>query len=118
MRTLVTLVLQLSLVGLTGFVAPAVAHAQTGLATVTGIVSDESGAAIPGLSVTATNQATNIVYSGVTNQAGNYIITAVPIGDYVIAAQLQGFKSVQSKVTLSASQTARVDFKLALGTVE
>ena len=87
MRTLLNLVLRLSLVGLTGFVVPAVAEAQTGLASVTGIVSDQSGAAIPGLSVTATNQATTIVYVGVTNQAGNYIITGVPIGDYVIAAE-------------------------------
>ena len=111
-------VLQLSFVVLVGLLMPAVAVGQTGLATVTGIVSDESGAAIPGLTVTATNQATNIVYTGVTNQAGNYIITGVPIGAYVIAAELQGFKGAQSKVTLSAAQTARVDFKLAVGTVE
>ena len=97
---------------------PRPAAAQTGLATVTGLVSDASGAAAPGLTVTATNQATNIAYTGVTNEAGNYVITSVPIGDYVIAAELQGFKGVQSKVTLSAAQTARVDFKLELGTVE
>ena len=94
------------------------AAAQTGLATITGIVSDASGAGIPGLSVTATNQATNIAYTGVTNEAGNYIITSVPIGAYVIAAELQGFKSAQSTVTLSAAQTARVDFKLQVGAVE
>src|SRR5919106_1009490 len=86
------------------------ASAQTGLATVTGIVSDQSGAALPGLTVTATNKATNISYTGVTNEAGNYVITSVPIGTYVISAEMQGFKSVQSTVTISANQTARVDF--------
>jgi hypothetical protein len=110
-------VLPLSLFLLTVFAAPS-AMAQTGLATITGIVSDASRAALPGLTVTATNQATNVAYTGVTNEAGNYIITSVPIGAYVISAEMQGFKSVQSTVNLSANQTARVDFSLELGTVE
>ena len=93
-------------------------EAQTGLATITGIVSDASGAAVPGLTVVATNQATNIDYTGVTNDAGNYIITSVPIGAYVIKVEMQGFKSSQSSVTLSAAQTARVDFRLEIGTLE
>jgi len=59
-------------------------------------VADASGAAVPGLTVTAANQATNLGYTGVTNEAGNYIITSVPISTYVIATKLQGFKSVQS----------------------
>src|SRR4030095_9717852 len=57
-------------------------------------------------------------YTGGPNEAGNYIITSVPIGTYVIATGLQGFKSVQSTVTLSAGQTARVDFRLPLGGLE
>ena len=68
--------------------------------------------------MTATNQATNIAYTGVTNQAGNYVITSVPIGEYVISAALAGFKGVQSKVTLSVAQTARVDFKMEVGAVQ
>jgi hypothetical protein len=118
MSRLPTLVVRASLVALLAFVLPATSAAQTGLATITGIVSDESGGAVPGLTVTATNQGTNIAYTGVTNEAGNYIITSVPIGAYVIAAELQGFKRVQSAVTLSAAQTARVDFKLEVGTLE
>ena len=70
------------------------------------------------LTVAATSLATNIVYTGVTNEAGNYIITSLPIGAYVVAAELPGFKGAQSKITLSAAQTARVDFKLAVGTVK
>jgi hypothetical protein len=111
------LVLRLGLVALSGLVLTTAAEAQSGLATVTGIVSDESGAAVPGLTVTATNQATNVAYTGLTNDAGNYIMTAVPIGTYVIAVDMQGFKGVMSTVTLSAAQTARVDFKLQIGTV-
>ena len=92
--------------------------AQTGLATVTGLVSDTSGGAVPGVTVTATNQATNIAYTGVTNDAGNYIITSVPIGQYVVTVDLTGFKGAQSKVALSAAQTARVDFQMEVGSVE
>jgi hypothetical protein len=109
---------RLSFIALAGLLLSATAAAQTGLATVTGIVSDESGGAVPGLTVTAVNQATNIAYTGVTNAAGNYIMTSVPIGAYVIAADLPGFKGAQSRVTLSAGQTARVDFELKLGAVE
>ena len=108
----------LSLVLLSGLVSTAQAAAQTGLATVTGLVSDPSAAALPGVTVTATNQATSIAYTGTTNDAGNYVITSVPIGEYVILAALPGFKGVQAKVTLSVAQTARVDFKMEVGNVE
>ncbi|HEX2340669.1 MAG TPA: carboxypeptidase regulatory-like domain-containing protein, partial [Vicinamibacterales bacterium] len=118
MRTGRTFALQLTLVALAALVLPPVAGAQTGLASITGIVFDASGAAVPGLTVTAMNPATNIAYTGVTNETGNYIITGVPIGTYVIATALQHFKSVQSAVTLSAGQTARVDFRLAPGGLE
>ena len=118
MRSVATGVPRLSLAILVGLALTVSATAQTGLATITGIVSDASRAALPGLTVTATNQATNVPYTGVTNDAGNYIITSVPIGTYVITAELQGFKSVQSTVTVSAAQTARVDFSLEIGTVQ
>ncbi len=118
MRVSANFVPRLSFITLAGLLLSTTAAAQTGLATVTGIVSDESGGAVPGLTVTAVNQATNIAYTGVTNAAGNYIMTGVPIGAYVIAADLPGFKGAQSRVTLSAGQTARVDFELKLGAVE
>ena len=108
----------LSLVLLSGLVSTAQAAAQTGLATVTGLISDSSAAALPGVTVTATSQATSIAYTGTTNDAGNYVITGVPIGEYVILAALPGFKGVQAKVTLSVAQTARVDFKMEVGNRE
>jgi hypothetical protein len=98
--------------------APLPSSAQTGLATITGLASDNSGAAVPGVTITATNQATNVDYTAVSNEAGAYVITGVPIGTYVVGSSLTGFKSVQSNVSLSAGQTARIDFKLEVGTVE
>ena len=54
------------------------ATAQTGAASLTGIVTDQSGATVPGATVTATNQATNVTYTAVSNEAGNYTVTSLP----------------------------------------
>jgi hypothetical protein len=118
MRALSRTALRLALPALVVLLVTMTAAAQTGLATITGIVTDNSGNSVPGLTVTAVNQATNISYTGVTSGAGAYTMTSVPIGDYIVTAELKGFKSVQSTIALSAAQTARVDFKLELGAIE
>jgi hypothetical protein len=97
----------------------ATAHAQTGAASITGLVTDASGAAAPGVTVTATNQATNVEYTAVSNSAGNYTITTLPIGTYVVKAGLRGFKTATWKgVSLEAKQISRLDFKLEVGALE
>ena len=91
---------------------PVYAGAQTGTATITGLVADETGAALPGVTVTATNQATNVTDAAVTNAAGNYTITPLVVGTYVIKAELTGFRtSTTAAVVLEARQVARLDFK-------
>ena len=98
---------------------PAPLLAQTGAASITGIVSDQSGAAVPGATVTATNEATGVAYTAVSNEAGNYTVTSLPLGVYVIKAELAKFKTVATKpVQLEAMQIARFDFKLELGSLE
>src|SRR5262249_61062298 len=77
--------------------APGSASAQTGAGSLTGIVSDQSGAKVPGATVTATNQATNVAYTAVSNEAGNYSITSLPVGTYVVKAELSGFKTVTTE---------------------
>ena len=104
---------------LLGLLAPATAGAQTGAASLTGIVTDETGAAVPGATVTATNQATNVEYTAVSNDAGSYTITSLPVGTYVIKAELSRFKTAASKpIAVEAKQVVRLDFKLELGAVE
>src|SRR4051812_34772780 len=101
------------------FYAPASADAQTGAATLTGIVTDQSGAAVPGTTVTAVNEATNVPYTAVSNDTGDYTITSMPVGTYVIKAELSRFKTAATKpIQLEAKQIARIDFKLELGAVE
>src|SRR2546426_10989718 len=77
--------------------APVNALAQPGAASLTGIVSDQSGATVPGATVTATNQATNVTYTGVSNEAGNYTLTTLPVGTYVVKAEVSGFKTATTK---------------------
>src|SRR5687767_7346379 len=92
------------------------AFAQTGAASITGLLTDQSGAPAPGVTVTATNQATNVPYTGVSNEAGNYTITSVPVGTYVVKAELSGFKTPTTRpIQLEAKQIARLDFKLEVG---
>jgi len=98
--------------------APAVAFAQTGAASITGLITDETGATLPGVTVTATNQGTNVPYTAVSNGAGSYTITSVPVGTYVIKVELSGFRTSATKpVVLEAKQVARLDFKMGVGAI-
>jgi carboxypeptidase family protein len=99
-----------------GLLSPVAVLAQTGAASLTGIVTDQSGGAIPGATVTATNQATNVDYAAVSNEAGNYTMTSLPVGTYVVKAELAGFKTAATRpIDLEAKQVGRFDFKLEVG---
>jgi hypothetical protein len=99
--------------------SPVHAGAQTGTATITGLVLDDTGAAMPGVTVTATNQATNVTHVAISNEAGNYTITPLVVGTYIIKAELAGFRtSTTAPVVLEARQVARLDFKMGVGLAE
>ncbi len=99
-----------------GVLLPVSVFAQTGAASLTGIVTDQSGAAVPGATVTATSQATNVNYTAISNDTGNYTVTSLPVGTYVLKAELAGFKTAATKpIDVEAKQIVRLDFKLELG---
>ncbi len=95
-------------------VAPASAQS-TG--RIEGIVSDNSGAAVPGATVTATNLGTNATRIVVSDTNGAYSMSALPLGDYRVQVELSGFKPAAIPVTLTVNQVARLDFPLELGGV-
>ena len=71
---------------------------------------------VPGATVTATDQATNVDYTAVSNAAGNYTISSLPVGAYVVKAELSRFKTAATKpIQMEATQVVRLDFKLELG---
>lgn len=98
---------------------PAIAQAQTGGASITGLVTDASGDAMAGVKLTAASQATNVTYAASSNQAGHYTIASVPVGVYVVKAERRGFRTVSTRpVAIEAKQTARLDFRLEVGVLE
>jgi hypothetical protein len=98
--------------------APAGAWAQQSTGTITGVVYDSSGDLIPGAKITVKNLNTNFTWNGATTSAGEYQVSFLPVGTYEITAQAKGFtKTVRTGITLSASETARVDLTLKVGQV-
>ena len=92
--------------------------AQVQTATITGTATDPSGAAIVGAKVVATNTGTNVAYSTVSDQAGRYTVSNVPVGTYDIEASQSGFQTVNhTGVTVSVGGTVVVDFSLPVGAV-
>src|SRR5215467_5273062 len=99
-------------------IAFAYASGQTSNATLGGTVSDSTGALIPGVSVTATNAATGIVNTVVSNEAGAYQFASLQTGTYKVTAELPGFQTrTYSNVALGVSQQVRLNFTLEVGTV-
>jgi hypothetical protein len=96
---------------------PAAARAQA-TGTITGVVTDDSGAVLPGVAVQATHQATNHVRSATTGPDGFYTLPLLSPGTYNVAANLSGFAPLTREgVRVSVSETARVDLTLKVGQV-
>jgi hypothetical protein len=90
--------------------------AQTSRGTVTGTVTDPSGAVVPKANVTLTDQATKVVRTAETNSAGIYRFDAVNLGTYEVTVDAAGFtKASVLKVEVSAAKISAVDVKLKIG---
>jgi hypothetical protein len=89
-----------------------VAAAQA-VASISGTVMDQTGAAIPNASVSATDQGTNLARSVSTDTTGHYVITPLPIGVYKVVATAGGFQRTENRgVVLEVQQARTIDFKL------
>src|SRR6476619_2930174 len=82
----------------------------TGLATVVGTVSDNSGAVVSGAAVSLVNTETQFVYNGETNTEGAYYVANVTPGTYRLTIQSPGFKRyVHEGLILRTSEQPRLD---------
>ena len=87
-------------------------------AAIVGTISDPSGAAVPGVTVIATDTERGVQYTTKTNDAGAYTLTRIPVGTYTLAASAQAFQTAKYPAfTLTLNQTARIDVKLTVGQV-
>src|SRR2546426_1054951 len=98
--------------------AAALCLAQTGASRISGTVADSSGAVVPGVTVTAKNEATGVTHTQITPARGLYAFPALPVGSYTIIAELAGFKTTQKTGNILVVDTPLVvDVVLQVGGV-
>src|SRR5579875_1161916 len=92
--------------------------AQVNTASLTGLITDPSGAAIPNVTVKATNVATGYERTVQTDNAGYYSFQNLPIGQYTLRVEAAGFNAVEENVTLNVAEKGRRDFSLQVGSAQ
>ena len=96
----------------------AIAQVSTALAQLNGTVRDQAGNVLIRASVTLRNTDTNLVYTANSNTTGYYILTNLPPGNYLLAAEAAGFRRYeQTGVVLRVGQVATIDVSMKIGTV-
>jgi outer membrane receptor protein involved in Fe transport len=97
-------------------IAGAIGWSQTDRGTITGTVTDSTGAIVPAVEVTATNLATNVPYSTLSTGTGTYRISLLPPGNYNVSSTKSGFKqTLIDNVRVAVGTTVAVDVVLQLG---
>ena len=110
------------LVLLTAFVAATgmfqCAWGQAVTASITGTVTDPSGASVPGATVAATSVERGIVYTATTNDSGLYLIANLSVGSYTLKVEKSGFSSAtRPAFVLTLNQVARIDIAMKVGQI-
>lgn len=99
-------------------VAPLAIFGQSDRGTITGTVTDSAGGVIPGAAITARNTETGAVSQTVATVTGNFTIASLPVGDYELSVEAQGFKKItQQGIRIQVAQTIRLDISLTVGSV-
>ncbi len=91
--------------------------AQTQFGTVTGQVTDTTGAIVPEAKVTLSNRATNTRQETRTNAEGLYALANVSAGDYEIAIEKEGFRKSVQRFSVGVAETVTLNFTMQLGSV-
>src|SRR5262249_6263767 len=98
--------------------APPDSWSQANSATLHGTVNDPTGALVPGVTVTLTNQNTGAAMVQTTAERGEFTFTFVPAGVYTVRIEAPGFKThTTTGIMLTAGQQARQAFTVELGSV-
>jgi hypothetical protein len=101
------------------FLSSGLALGQERLGELRGEATDPTGAVLPNIAVTATNQDTKRVYNTTTTGEGTYVITSVDPGRYVVAFELQGFQRYEvPNVLVTLGRILRVDARMQVGGTE
>jgi Carboxypeptidase regulatory-like domain len=88
-------------------------------ASISGVVSDPSGAAVPSATVITRNLETEVVRTTTTDEAGRYLVVALLVGVYEVKVSKSGFQdSTRSGIQLNVGQEASIDVRLAVSAVK
>src|SRR6202789_2848914 len=93
---------------------PVSIFAQAGVASLSGLVTDPSGAVVAGAQVTETNIETQVSHTRASDSSGYYTFVGLPVGHYKIDANQRGFQEEQISLILDPSEQGRQDFHLRL----
>ena len=95
---------------------PVGALAQTITGQIAGRVTDSSGGALPGVTVTVLNENTGFTVTRVTDGSGAYVFTNLRVGRYTVSTELEGFRKAQrTGIELTADGRESADFSLGVG---
>ena len=98
------------------FLSAVAASAQTASTQILGIVTDSTGAVVPGANITAKRVETGDVRTTISNNTGNYIFPLVDSGAYEVTCTAAGFKTeVRRGIPVELNQKARIDFQMQIG---
>src|SRR5262245_39117688 len=96
----------------------AAVYAQTGQGTLTGSITDSSGAVIPAVAVVIKNEKTGFTYNAVTNEQGIYRVPYLNAGMYEVTYEATGFRRlVRNSVQIRSTETLGLDITLEVGNV-
>jgi hypothetical protein len=90
--------------------------AQTSSGTVRGVIQDDSGAIIPGVTITVISKTTGVSRQAISDETGIYVVPNLIPGEYEVKAELASFQTQVQETTVLTGATANVDFRLKVGT--
>jgi hypothetical protein len=94
------------------------AAAQSSSGAITGLIQDESQAALPGVNLRLTNVDTGVVYTTTTSNIGEYTLTLLPAGKYDLIAEAAGFQTYSRReIVVELGRTLRLDLARQIGKV-
>jgi len=95
-----------------------IAHGQVNTASLSGLATDSTGAALPGVTVKVTNESNGYTRLVQTDSAGAYSFQDLPIGQYTLTVNASAFAPISENITLAVGQRSREDFHLRIGATQ
>src|ERR1700761_8573805 len=103
---------------MSAFLVPALAFGQVDQGAITGVVTDSTGAVIPGADVSLTASDTGLMLHVKSNQSGNYTFSPVKIGNYTVSVSVKGFQTLtRQNLHVDAQQRLEANLRLTPGEV-